>query len=188
MPGGGGSGPGDGSARLVRDFAAQAGEKRCVFPAGGGCRQITRSFLTLLGIILATTTLIVVMSLIHGMDAYIANKVSDMGSDGFRVVRIALLGNFDPKKYLLMQNRNPELSPDEFRYLKDHATLLSDFGMSANRTVSVSLGSQTLSNISFIGAKRHADANFLYPLRYGIRNHAVYSNCCQQQRKPRKRS
>jgi hypothetical protein len=38
----------DGSARLVRDFAAQAGEERCLFPPGGGCRQITRSFLALL--------------------------------------------------------------------------------------------------------------------------------------------
>ncbi len=92
-----------------------------------------RSFLTLLGIILATTTLIAVMSMIHGMDVYIANTVSNMGSDGFRVVRIAFVGNFDPKKYVLMQKRNPELSPDEFQYLKDHATLVSDFGMSASR-------------------------------------------------------
>jgi putative ABC transport system permease protein len=111
-----------------------------------------RSFLTLLGIILATTTLIAVMSLIHGMDIYIANTVSNMGSDGFRVVKIAFLGNFDPKKYLQMQARNPELSPDEFQYLKDHAKLVSDIGMSANRSVSVTLGSQTLASISLIGA------------------------------------
>jgi N-acetylmuramoyl-L-alanine amidase len=44
-----------------------------------------RSFLTLLGIILATTTLIAVMSVIRGMDDYIANTVADMGVDGFRV-------------------------------------------------------------------------------------------------------
>src|ERR1700722_1834813 len=110
-----------------------------------------RSFLTLLGIILATTTLIAVMSLIHGMDVYIANTVSNMGSDGFRIVKIAFLGNFDPKKYLQMQKRNPELSQDEFQYLKDHATLVNDFGMSAGRTVTVSLGSQTLTNISLNG-------------------------------------
>jgi putative ABC transport system permease protein len=110
-----------------------------------------RSFLTLLGIILATTTLIAVMSMIHGMDLYIANTMSSMGSDGFRVVKIAFLGNFDPKKYLQMQKRNPELSPDEYQYLKDHATLLSDFGMSASRTVKVSLGSQTLTDISLNG-------------------------------------
>jgi putative ABC transport system permease protein len=110
-----------------------------------------RSFLTLLGIILATTTLIAVMSMIHGMDVYIANTVSSMGSDGFRVVKIAFLGNFDPKKYIQMQKRNPELSPDEFQYLREHSTLLSDFGMGASRSVSVSLGSQTLTNVTLEG-------------------------------------
>jgi putative ABC transport system permease protein len=110
-----------------------------------------RSFLTLLGIILATTTLIAVMSMIHGMDVYIANTVSSMGSDGFRVVKIAFFGNFDPKKFLQMQKRNPELTPDEFQYLKDHATLVSDFGMVATRSVSVSLGSQTLTSINLNG-------------------------------------
>ena len=110
-----------------------------------------RSFLTLLGIILATTTLIAVISMIHGMDVFIANTVSNMGSDGFRVVKIAFLGNFDPKKYLTMQKRNPELSIDEFEYLKDHATLVSDFGMAASRSVSVSSGSQSLNNITVNG-------------------------------------
>jgi putative ABC transport system permease protein len=110
-----------------------------------------RSFLTLLGIILATTTLIAVMAMIHGMDVYIANTVTSMGSDGFRIVKIAFLGNFDPKKFLQMQKRNPELSPDEFQYLKDHAKLVQDFGMSAGRSVSVSLGSQTLTEIGLNG-------------------------------------
>lgn len=110
-----------------------------------------RSFLTLLGIILATTTLIAVMSIIHGMDRYIADTVSSMGSDGFRVVKIAFLGNFDPKKYLQMQKRNPELSPDEFEYLKEHATLVSDFGMGASRSVSTSFESHTLTNVTLEG-------------------------------------
>ena len=110
-----------------------------------------RSFLTLLGIILATTTLIAVMAMIHGMDVYIANTVTSMGSDGFRIVKIAFLGNFDPKKFLQMQKRNPELSVAEFDYLKEHATLTGDFGMSASRTVTTSVGSQTLTNISLNG-------------------------------------
>src|SRR5512141_516623 len=59
-----------------------------------------RSFLTLLGIILATTTLIAVMSVINGMNRYIAENVSNMGADGFRIVRMAFIGNFDPKKFL----------------------------------------------------------------------------------------
>src|SRR5579862_1139031 len=97
-----------------------------------------RSFLTLLGIILATTTLIAVMSVIHGMDVYIANSVSSMGADGFRIVRIAFLGNFDPKKYLELQKRNPQLSPDEFEFLKDNTKLVSELGMGAGRAISAS--------------------------------------------------
>jgi len=59
-----------------------------------------RSFLTLLGIILSTTTLIAVMSVIHGMDVYIANSASSMGTDGFRAVRMAFVGPRDPKAFL----------------------------------------------------------------------------------------
>ncbi len=97
-----------------------------------------RSFLTLLGIILATTTLIAVTALIHGMKLYIADKVSNMGSDGFRIVRMAWFGPFDPKKFYEMQKRNPEIRPDEYEFLKDHARLLKDLGMIASRNGRVS--------------------------------------------------
>src|ERR1700730_2779639 len=85
-----------------------------------------RSFLTLFGIFFGTTTLIAVMSVIHGMDVYIANSVSSMGADGLRIVRIAFLGNFDPKKFLELQKKNPQLSPEEFDYLKSSTTLVSE--------------------------------------------------------------
>src|SRR5512142_3407546 len=76
-----------------------------------------RSFLTLLGIILATTTLIAVMSVISGMNVYIAENVSKMGADGYRVTRIAMM-QWNPKKFLEMLRRNPRLTPDEFRFLR----------------------------------------------------------------------
>src|SRR5215471_476595 len=73
-----------------------------------------RSFLTLLGIILSTTTLIAVMSLIHGMDTFIAETASSMGNDGFRVLRIAFVGRPDPKKFFEAIRRNPDLRRDEY--------------------------------------------------------------------------
>src|SRR5271165_4729042 len=88
-----------------------------------------RSFLTLLGIILATTTLIAVTALIHGMDVYIAEKVSNMGSDGFRIVRMAWFGPWDPKKFFEMDKRNPQIRPDEYEFLKEKAGMLKDLGM-----------------------------------------------------------
>jgi putative ABC transport system permease protein len=96
-----------------------------------------RSFLTLLGIILSTTTLIAVMALIHGMDVYVATKIADLGADGFTVVRFAFLGNWDPKKFLELQRKNPELRPDEYEFLKQRATLLKEIGMSTGRSADI---------------------------------------------------
>ena len=110
-----------------------------------------RSFLTLLGIILATTTLIAVMSVINGMNRYIAQNVSDMGADGFRVRRMAMIGQFDPKKYLEMQRRNPELSRDEFNFLKSHASLVSEIGMETARQVKVHYGSEQVDGVQLNG-------------------------------------
>src|SRR3954451_4657870 len=93
-----------------------------------------RSFLTLLGIILATTTLIAVMSVISGMDLYIAQNVSKMGADGYRITRIVMM-QWDPKKFLEMMRRNPQLSRDEFEFLKSHTKLTGELGMVVNRGV-----------------------------------------------------
>ena len=111
-----------------------------------------RSFLTLLGIILATTTLIAVMSVISGMDHYIAENVSSMGSDGFRVVRMAFIGNFDPKKFLEKQKKNPELSRDEYTYLKEKATMVRELGIRSSRgNLSASFGAQSATGVLLNG-------------------------------------
>jgi putative ABC transport system permease protein len=110
-----------------------------------------RSFLTLLGIILATTTLIAVTALIHGMNIYIAEKVSNMGSDGFRVVRMAFFGDFDPKKFLEMQKRNPQIRPDEYEFIKGRATLVKDVGMMASRQARVSYKTDSVLGVDVEG-------------------------------------
>jgi putative ABC transport system permease protein len=111
-----------------------------------------RSFLTLLGIILATATLIAVMAVIQGMDLYIAERVSDMGADGFRIRRLAMIGQFDPKKYLEMRRRNPELKVEEYEFLKSRARLIREIGMEIGRSGSVRYGSEYADGISLRGA------------------------------------
>lgn len=110
-----------------------------------------RSFLTLLGIILSTTTLIAVMALIHGMDVYVATKIADLGADGFVVVRFAFLGDWDPKKFLELQRRNPELKPEEFEFLKQRSTLLRAVGMSTQRQADVTYGGQRMEDVGITG-------------------------------------
>jgi putative ABC transport system permease protein len=110
-----------------------------------------RSFLTLLGIILATTTLIAVMSVIDGMNVYVAQNVSSMGADGFKIRRIIMMGMWDPKKFLEKQRRNPELSKDEFDFLRKNTTLVRELGMSVNRSTSVHFGKEHRDNVEIIG-------------------------------------
>jgi putative ABC transport system permease protein len=106
-----------------------------------------RSFLTLLGIILATTTLMAVMAVIHGMDVYIAEQVSDMGSDGFKIRRLAMIGEFNPKKLKEMERRNPELTREEFRFLKANAKLIRELGMENGRMASLRVGSESVRDV-----------------------------------------
>jgi putative ABC transport system permease protein len=110
-----------------------------------------RSFLTLLGIILATTTLIAVMSVISGMDVYIAQNVSSMGADGYRVQRIVMMG-FDPKKYMEMLRRNPQLTREEFEFLRQRLTLTREIGISAGRSVTVHRGTEISEGVGLQGA------------------------------------
>ena len=110
-----------------------------------------RSFLTLLGIILATTTLIAVMSVISGMDVYIAQNVSSMGADGYRVQRIVMMG-FDPKKYMEMQRRNPQLSRDEYEFLRQRLTMTKEIGINTGRSVTIHRGTELSEGVGLQGA------------------------------------
>jgi putative ABC transport system permease protein len=117
-----------------------------------------RSFLTLLGIILATTTLISVTALIHGMNVYIADKVSDMGSDGFRIVRMAWFGPWDPKKFFEMDKRNPQIKPEEYEFVRGRAALVRDIGMMTSRRARVSYQRDSMDSVDLQGITENIPA------------------------------
>ena len=54
-----------------------------------------RSFLTLLGVILAVTTLVAVMSVIEGLNVYVAEKVANLGSNVYIVDRFGIITSRD---------------------------------------------------------------------------------------------
>jgi putative ABC transport system permease protein len=110
-----------------------------------------RSFLTLLGIILSTTTLIAVMGIIHGMNVYVADKIADMGAGGFTVVRFAFFGDWDPKKFMELLRKNPELSQTEFAFLKSRATLLKEIGMRSRTDAAIEFNNKRLEGVGVTG-------------------------------------
>ena len=109
-----------------------------------------RSFLTLLGIILATTTLIAVMSVISGMNRVIAENISSMGADGYTVTRIFMTQR-DPKKFLEMLRRNPNLTKEEFEFLRTHVKLTREIGITAVRSVNVYGGKEVSEGVNLTG-------------------------------------
>ena len=144
--------PGETAASKTRQFRLSASFWEATRIAFDSLRKNKlRSFLTLLGIILATTTLIAVTALIHGMNLYIAEKVSNMGADGFRIVRMAWFGPWDPKKFYEMKKRNPEIKPDEYEFVKSHATLLKDIGMMASRRARVAYKGDSMEGVDIEG-------------------------------------
>src|SRR5215831_3224887 len=132
--------------------------REAFFVAAGSLRgSKLRSFLTLLGIILATTTLIAVMAVIHGMDVYVARQVSDMGGDGFRVQRVAMVGQFDPKKYLEMSRRNQKLREEEYDLLRQNCKLCRNIGMEGSRSVPVRYEKENVEGIRLRGVTPNMD-------------------------------
>jgi putative ABC transport system permease protein len=76
-----------------------------------------RSFLTLLGIVIATTTLIVVMSVIHGMNLYIAERIANLGANVFIVHQFQWAQGYE--YWLKARRRNPPIRIEDYEFLKD---------------------------------------------------------------------
>jgi putative ABC transport system permease protein len=76
-----------------------------------------RSFLTLLGVVIATTTLISVMAVVNGMNVYIAEKVANLGANTFVVHQFQWAQGFD--SYLKARRRNQPIRMEDFAYLRD---------------------------------------------------------------------
>ncbi|HCC56935.1 MAG TPA: hypothetical protein DEQ47_06655, partial [Solibacterales bacterium] len=139
---------------LWQRMSTNASFFEAVSVAAGSLRSSKlRSFLTLLGVILATATLITVMSVIEGMDRYIAEHISDdLGADSFVIARIVMVGQWDPKKYMQMLRRNPELNEEEFRFLRENAKLSREIGLEDDRNAVAHYESQRIERVDLVGA------------------------------------
>src|SRR5438309_2369475 len=72
-----------------------------------------RSFLTLLGVILAVTTLVAVMSVVSGMNFYVADRIANLGANVFIVDRFGIITSQD--QWVKAQKR-PLLTMDEYEW------------------------------------------------------------------------
>src|SRR5512140_78219 len=77
-----------------------------------------RSFLTLLGVIIAVTALIGVVSAVNGLNSYVAERLANFGANAFYVTRYPIITN--AKDFLEARRHNRKLNFDDLDYLAQH--------------------------------------------------------------------
>jgi len=88
-----------------------------------------RSFLTLLGVVIATTTLIVVMSIINGMNLYIADHIANLGANVFILHQYQWAQGYE--SWLKARRRNKPIRVEDFEFLKENLKGYKNLGADA---------------------------------------------------------
>jgi putative ABC transport system permease protein len=113
-----------------------------------------RSALTLLGMIIGVTAVVVVVALISGFNVYIDEKIAGIGAKSFTVQRFNPFEDFkDTDTIAAAQRRNKDMTMDDFEYLKARATLIGKIGAKARpNRVEVKRGTEILEEVAVDGA------------------------------------
>src|SRR5829696_5838219 len=80
-----------------------------------------RSFLTLLGMIIAVAVFMVMLSVLQGFNSYIDEKIAGIGSKSFTVRRVSFDDFKDTDTIAEAQRRNKELTFEEMEFIKARA-------------------------------------------------------------------
>src|SRR5204862_7004073 len=74
-----------------------------------------RSFLTLLGVILAVTTLVAVMSVVAGLNFYVADRIGNLGANVYVLNRFGVITSEDA---WIKAQKGPLVTHEELAHLK----------------------------------------------------------------------
>jgi putative ABC transport system permease protein len=108
-----------------------------------------RSFLTLLGVILAVTTLVTVMSFVSGMNFYVADRIANLGANVFIVDRLGIITSNDA--WVKAQKR-PLLTMDEYEFLRDNMKTAGAVAALDDRNMDIKSGNERLERTDVMGA------------------------------------
>ncbi|MBI1745874.1 MAG: ABC transporter permease [Acidobacteria bacterium] len=108
-----------------------------------------RTILTLLGVVIAVMTLIAVVSVIEGLNVYVAERVADMGSNVFMLDRYGLITNAE--EWLRIMRRNKKITLDDYRALREKCRLPQGFAASVETNTDIKYGNQSLYDVNVTG-------------------------------------
>src|SRR3990172_1278008 len=108
-----------------------------------------RSFLTLLGIILAVATLIVVISVVEGANAYFAERIANLGTNVFYVQRYPILTNW--KDWIAARKTHVKMTLEDYEFLREHLTLADLVGAREFQSTPARAGAESILEVSLRG-------------------------------------
>ena len=108
-----------------------------------------RSFLTLFGVIMAVTTLVVVMSAIAGLNLYVADRVANLGANVFIVDRFGIITSMDE---LQKAQKRPLITFDDYMRLRNSMQTAQAVAAIDDRNVQTRSGDIKMENTDVMGA------------------------------------
>jgi putative ABC transport system permease protein len=108
-----------------------------------------RTFLTLLGVILAVTTLVAVMSILNGLNVYVADKVANLGANALVLDRIGIITNF---KEWNEARKRPPITMDDFDALRTEMRTAQQVAGEQDTSTDLRSGDILSENVDVIGA------------------------------------
>jgi putative ABC transport system permease protein len=111
-----------------------------------------RSFLTVLGNIVAVTSIIAVVSLIQGMNAYVSNAIiSDVGADNFTIQRMPVVRSQEDEERV---RSNPRITLADAEAVRRYPDYISAVATQGNSSARISYGEESLDRVSLQGVSR----------------------------------
>jgi putative ABC transport system permease protein len=111
--------------------------------------QKMRSFLTLLGIILSVSALIIVVAFINGTNLYIQDRVANMGANVFLLNRFGVITNAEEFTKAMRRNRN--ITWEDYEDLRNNLKLPQAIGVEVRRSGKVRYGNEAMDDVGIRG-------------------------------------
>jgi len=109
-----------------------------------------RSFMMILGNVVAVTSIIAVVSLIRGMDTYVSNAIiGEVGAGTFKVLRVGFVT--DEEQEERARRRNPTVTLSDMRAIDAYSELVDAVMAESGAGANISFENTTLENTRVIG-------------------------------------
>jgi putative ABC transport system permease protein len=111
-----------------------------------------RSALTLLGMVVGVTAVVVVVSLIQGFNVYFDEKIAGIGAKAYTLRRFSFDDFKDTDTIAAAQRRNKEFTMADYEFLKSRLTLTAQLGAAAlSSRADIKRGSEVLEEVPVDG-------------------------------------